>query len=146
MSRCQRFDFRRIGAAEISARLRDICKTDGYACEESALQVISQRAEGSMRDAESLLEQVLAFSGGKATEAEIAPIVGLRGSEAEVDSIMLGLGLPPAIRDTAAGPDYTVGHASQVIAFPPGDGFRVIYPFGTRQADWKHDLTKLLNR
>jgi protein SCO1/2 len=70
--------------------------------------------------------------------------VGLRGSEATVDSIMLGLGLPPAIRDTAAGPDYVVGHASQVIAFPPGDKFRVIYPFGTRQADWKHDLPKLL--
>lgn len=71
--------------------------------------------------------------------------VGLRGSEAEVDSIMLALGLPAAIRDTAAGPDYTVGHASQVIAFPPGDGQRVIYPFGTRQADWKHDLPRLLN-
>ena len=71
--------------------------------------------------------------------------VGLRGSEAEVDSIMLSLALPAAIRDTAAGPDYAVGHASQVIAFPPGDGFRVIYPFGTRQADWKHDLAKLLN-
>jgi DNA polymerase-3 subunit gamma/tau len=81
VSRCQRFDFRRIGAAEISARLRDICKTEGYACEDSALQVISQRAEGSMRDAESILEQVLAFSGGKATEDEIAPIVGLRGSD-----------------------------------------------------------------
>jgi protein SCO1/2 len=71
--------------------------------------------------------------------------VGLRGTEAEVDSIMLGLSLPAAIRDTAAGPDYAVGHASQVIAFPPGDGFRVIYPFGTRQADWKHDLPRLLN-
>lgn len=71
--------------------------------------------------------------------------VGLRGTEAEVDSIMLGLALPAAIRDTAAGPDYAVGHASQVIAFPPGDGFRVIYPFGTRQADWKHDLARLLN-
>lgn len=81
VSRCQRFDFRRIGAAEISARLRDICKTEGYACEESALQVISQRAEGSVRDAESILEQVLAFSGGKATEDEIGPIVGLRGSD-----------------------------------------------------------------
>jgi len=71
--------------------------------------------------------------------------VGLRGTEAEVDSIMLGLSLPAAIRDTAAGPDYAVGHASQVIAFPPGDGFRVIYPFGTRQADWKHDLPRLLD-
>jgi DNA polymerase-3 subunit gamma/tau len=93
VSRCQRFDFRRIGASEISARLRDICKADGYACEESALQVISQRAEGSMRDAESLLEQVLAFSGGKATEAEIGPIVGLRGSHMVlkmVDAIAAG--------------------------------------------------------
>jgi DNA polymerase-3 subunit gamma/tau len=81
VSRCQRFDFRRIGAAEISARLRGICSREGYACDDSALQAISRRAEGSMRDAESLLEQVLAFSGGKATEAEIAPIVGLRGSE-----------------------------------------------------------------
>ncbi|MBT8479014.1 MAG: SCO family protein [Gemmatimonadetes bacterium] len=71
--------------------------------------------------------------------------VGLRGSEAEVDRIMLSLGLPAAIRDTAAGPDYAVGHASQVIAFPPGDGFRVIYPFGTRQADWQHDLPRLLD-
>jgi protein SCO1/2 len=71
--------------------------------------------------------------------------VGLRGTEAEVDSIMLGLALPAAIRDTTAGPDYAVGHASQVIAFPPGDGFRVIYPFGTRQADWKHDLARLLD-
>ena len=74
-----------------------------------------------------------------------ADFVGLRGSEAEVDSIMLSLALPAAIRDTAAGPDYAVGHASQVIAFPPGDGFRVIYPFGTRQADWQHDLARLLN-
>lgn len=70
--------------------------------------------------------------------------VGLRGTEAEADSLMLRLSLPAAIRDTAAGPDYAVGHASQVIAFPPGDGFRVIYPFGTRQADWNHDLAKLL--
>lgn len=74
-----------------------------------------------------------------------ADFIGLRGTEAEVDAIMLGLGLPAAIRDTAAGPDYAVGHASQVIAFPPGDAVRVIYPFGTRQADWQHDLPLLLN-
>jgi protein SCO1/2 len=71
--------------------------------------------------------------------------VGLRGSEAEVDSIMVRLMLPAAIRDTAAGPDYTVGHASQVIAFPARDGLRLMYPFGTRQADWKHDLPRLLD-
>ena len=71
--------------------------------------------------------------------------VGLRGSEAVVDSIMTGLMLPAAIRDTAAGPDYPVGHASQVIAFPAGDAERLVYPFGTRQADWRHDLPRLLD-
>jgi protein SCO1/2 len=71
--------------------------------------------------------------------------VGLRGTEAAVDSIMLAMGLPPGVRDTAAGPDYPVGHASQVIAYPPGVSYRVVYPFGTRQADWVHDLPKLLN-
>jgi len=70
--------------------------------------------------------------------------VGLRGTETAVDSILVGMNLPVAIRDTAAGPDYPVGHASQVIAFPPGADFRVVYPFGTRQADWEHDLPKLL--
>ncbi len=71
--------------------------------------------------------------------------VALRGTEAEVDSIMLGIGFPPAIRDTSSGPGYPVGHASQVIAFPPGDSFRVVYPFGTRQADWQHDLPRLIS-
>jgi DNA polymerase-3 subunit gamma/tau len=80
-SRCQRFDFRRISAAEIGARLAEICKGDGYTCEPGALALISQQADGSMRDAQSMLEQVLAFSGGSATEADIRPIMGLRGSE-----------------------------------------------------------------
>jgi DNA polymerase-3 subunit gamma/tau len=81
VSRCQRFDFRRISSAEIAARLAKICKGDGHKCEPGALALISQQAEGSMRDAQSMLEQVLAFSGGTATEADIRPIMGLRGSE-----------------------------------------------------------------
>lgn len=70
--------------------------------------------------------------------------VGLRGSKAEVDSIQLSLGLPPSIYEP---PDengfYVVGHASQVLAFSPDGSIRVVYPFGTRQADWKHDIPKL---
>jgi DNA polymerase-3 subunit gamma/tau len=81
VSRCQRFDFRRIPADQISARLKQICETEGFTCEPNALAMISQRSEGSMRDAQSMLEQVLAFSGGSATEVDIRPIMGLRGSE-----------------------------------------------------------------
>lgn len=81
VSRCQRFDFRRIPADLIAGRLKQICETEGYTCDAGALRMVSQRAEGSMRDAQSMLEQVLAFSGGKATEEDIRPIIGLRGSE-----------------------------------------------------------------
>jgi protein SCO1 len=70
--------------------------------------------------------------------------VGLRGDQATVDSVMTGLGLPPAVLDEP-GPegDYSVGHASQVIAFAPDGSLRIVYPFGTRQTDWAHDLPKL---
>lgn len=71
--------------------------------------------------------------------------IGLRGTKAEVDSIQLSLGLPPSVYDE---PDesgfYIVGHASQVIGFSPDGAIRVVYPFGTRQADWKHDIPKLI--
>ena len=70
--------------------------------------------------------------------------VGLTGSKAVVDSIQLSMGLPPSIYQP---PDesgfYIVGHASQVLAFSPDGSIRVIYPFGTRQSDWKHDIPKL---
>jgi protein SCO1/2 len=70
--------------------------------------------------------------------------IGLRGEKATVDSIQLAMGLPASIYQP---PDeegfYIVGHASQVIGFSPDGSIRVIYPFGTRQADWKHDIPRL---
>ena len=70
--------------------------------------------------------------------------VGLTGSKTVVDSIQLSMGLPPSIYEE---PDengfYIVGHASQVLAFSPDGSIRVIYPFGTRQSDWMHDIPKL---
>lgn len=71
--------------------------------------------------------------------------VGLRGTRAEVDSIQRSLGLPPSVVEPAVpGEDYAVGHAAQVLAFTPGGPARVVYPFGTRQEDWAHDLPLLL--
>ncbi|MGH7543404.1 MAG: SCO family protein [Gemmatimonadota bacterium] len=71
--------------------------------------------------------------------------VGLRGSRAEVDSIQRALGLPPSILEPrAADGSYAVGHAAQVLAFSPDGPARVVYPFGTRQADWAHDLPLLI--
>jgi protein SCO1/2 len=74
--------------------------------------------------------------------------IGLRGTEAEVDAIQAALHLPAAIRQPSRpGPlpgAYAVGHAAQVIAFTADGRARVVYPFGTRQADWAHDLPKLV--
>ena len=63
LSRCQRFDFRRIGVQEIHERLRGIAEVEGLNITEGALTLISRAAQGSMRDAQSLLEQVLSFAG-----------------------------------------------------------------------------------
>lgn len=75
--------------------------------------------------------------------------VGLRGSGAEVDAIQAELHLPGAIRQPAPpGPlpgEYAMGHAAQVIAFTADGRARVLYPFGTRQADWAHDLPRLVH-
>jgi len=62
LSRCQRFDFRRIGVRDIHERLRRIADVEGLNITDGALALLSRAAQGSMRDAQSLLEQVLSFA------------------------------------------------------------------------------------
>lgn len=72
--------------------------------------------------------------------------IGLRGSFDEINRMQTTMGLPPAQRgepDSLTG-NYLVGHAASVVAFTPDGLAHVVYPFGTRQADWAHDLPKLL--
>ncbi|MGD8494994.1 MAG: SCO family protein [Gemmatimonadales bacterium] len=69
--------------------------------------------------------------------------IGLYGDPAQIDSIQVGLGLPPAVVPDSSADDYVVGHGSPVIAWPADDRVRVDFPFGTRQEDWRHDLAKL---
>ena len=62
-SRCQRFDFRRIPVHDIAGRLREIAVVESLRITEGALLLIAREAQGSMRDAQSLLEQVLSYAG-----------------------------------------------------------------------------------
>ena len=75
LSRCQRYDFRRIKLREIIQRLSTIVQSEGLEITEAALALLAREADGSMRDAQSLLEQVLAFSespeSGKSTRARV---------------------------------------------------------------------------
>jgi DNA polymerase-3 subunit gamma/tau len=64
LSRCQRYDFRRINLREIVERLGAIAKSEGLAITDGALVLLAREADGSMRDAQSLLEQVLAVGEG----------------------------------------------------------------------------------
>src|SRR6185436_16918529 len=76
LSRCQRFDFAPIELRSIVERLNQICANEGVEAEPEALQVIARRAAGSMRDSQSLLEQLLAFGGDKITVSDVHSLLG----------------------------------------------------------------------
>ena len=78
ISRCQRFDFKKIVLSEIVKKLSSILKKEGIECEKSVLETIARQSEGHMRDAESLLGQVISISGEKIT-ADNADLIIPRG-------------------------------------------------------------------
>jgi DNA polymerase-3 subunit gamma/tau len=77
LSRCQRYDLRRIPVALIVKHLGQIAKLEGVKVEESALFGIARAAEGCMRDAESTLDQLISFCGNEIGEADVVSMFGL---------------------------------------------------------------------
>jgi DNA polymerase-3 subunit gamma/tau len=84
VSRCQRFDFRRISQRDIVARLHHVAEGEGVGLDPAAADLLARAAQGGLRDALSLMDQAMAFCGGEIT------LEGVRG--------MLGLADPGAIR------------------------------------------------
>ncbi len=81
ISRCQRFDFNRITDKIISDRLSTILKEEGISIDDESLEAVAQKADGSMRDGLSLLDQIIAFSEDSITIDAISEIIGLIPSE-----------------------------------------------------------------
>ncbi|MFQ5629598.1 MAG: DNA polymerase III subunit gamma/tau, partial [bacterium] len=77
LSRCQRFDFKRISNQKIVQLLKTICEHDNIKIEDSALHLIAKKADGSMRDGESLLDQVVSFCGMDVAEKNVAELLGM---------------------------------------------------------------------
>ena len=77
LSRCQRFDFRRITTRQITERLKLICDQEGVSAEEDALWMIARQGDGSMRDSQSLLDQVITFANGPLNRTNVVEILGL---------------------------------------------------------------------
>ncbi len=77
LSRCQRFDFRRVSVADLVVHLQNVLEKEGVEADESALLPIARRAEGGVRDALSLLDQVLSFSGARVEPDDVRRMLGL---------------------------------------------------------------------
>jgi DNA polymerase III subunit gamma/tau len=81
LSRCQRFDFRKLASAEIAGCLGKIAEQEGIQISAAALHRVARRAEGSLRDAQTLFDQVIAFCGAQVPDGEVALLLGLAGEE-----------------------------------------------------------------
>ena len=77
ISRCQRFDFNRITEKSISERLSLILREESISADEESLSAISRKADGSMRDALSLMDQVIAFAGESIKIEAVSSVIGL---------------------------------------------------------------------
>lgn len=77
LSRCQRFDFRRIGVSDIAARLTEVLAREGMEAQAEALITLARKADGGMRDGLSLLDQVLSLSGGEIDSLAVRQVLGL---------------------------------------------------------------------
>jgi DNA polymerase-3 subunit gamma/tau len=81
LSRCQRFDFRRISQKDVVSKLEHICQTEGIKIEPEGLRLIARSATGSLRDAENLLEQLTTYYGTEIELRQIQEILGITGDQ-----------------------------------------------------------------
>lgn len=85
LSRCQRFDLRRVDAALLVGHLDRICRAEGIEAEEEALAAVARAAEGSVRDSLSILDQAIAHAGGRITLEEVRSMLGLSDRARVID-------------------------------------------------------------
>ena len=97
VSRCQRYDLRRIASSEIADRLAEIAKAEKVKLSRASLLAVAREADGSMRDAQTLLDQVISYGGSKVSDAQVAEVLDL------VDRrLLLRIGKACVERDPAA--------------------------------------------
>ncbi|MDW8395354.1 MAG: DNA polymerase III subunit gamma/tau [Anaerolineae bacterium] len=90
LSRCQRFNFRRVPAEKIIARLRQLCDAEGIEADDAALRLIARQATGSLRDAVSLLDQLASSTSMRITAADVRDALGASDA-ATLNALVEGL-------------------------------------------------------
>jgi DNA polymerase-3 subunit gamma/tau len=86
LSRCQRFDFRRIPLNAIVEKLKQICVEEGISIDDDTLMLIAKKAEGSMRDSQSLLDQMVSFCGQEIQASQVVELLGIIDQELFFDA------------------------------------------------------------
>lgn len=112
LSRCQRFDFRRIPSRQIADQLMKICSAEGVHVSPEAVWSIARQADGSMRDSQSLLDQVITFSNKEITLEKVIEVLGLTDRQLVIDGVTalvrrdsnLALGLIEKVHRTGVDP------------------------------------------
>ncbi len=92
ISRCQRFDFRRLSQVDVVRRLQQICDGEGAKAEPGALEVIARNAWGSLRDATNILEQAVISYGSPLQAAQVRELLGLSDDEVALQVAAFALG------------------------------------------------------
>ena len=87
LSRCQRFDFRKIPLARVAKRLREISDAENLTISDRSLSLIARQGEGSMRDALSTLDQVIAFSGEEVEDDAVQTLLGMVDRRLLLDTV-----------------------------------------------------------
>jgi DNA polymerase-3 subunit gamma/tau len=85
LSRCQRYDFSKVSNEDIKGRLRTVLNSENIEFNDSAIDLIISLADGGMRDALSILDQVLAYSGDKLNEQDVLDIFALESLEEKIN-------------------------------------------------------------
>ena len=92
LSRCQRFDFKRIPTKEIFQRLKEIVSHEGVEVSDKGLLLMARESKGSLRDAQSLLDQTISFAGTKIKDEDVKEVLGVIDSAIffEISSAIAG--------------------------------------------------------
>ncbi len=119
LSRCQRYDFKLIPVQGIARRLDQVLALEGIETDHEAVQVLAREAAGSMRDAMSLLDQVIAFSGMKLTGDDVSQVLGVadRSVLHELGAALLAGNAAECLRIVArlAEQGFDIGHVAKDV-------------------------------
>ncbi len=131
LSRCQRFDFKRIPQNKIVAHLEKITREEGIEISTAALGIIAREAEGGMRDAQSLLDQIVSFSGSRVDLHDVNDILGI------IDSAVISETTQAVIEGSAE-------KCLEIVEKIYAQGYDIRHFYGALMRRFRHLLVSLL--